>query len=294
MQAKELIKKVHRIQIITNRMVNDILAGEYHSAFKGKGMEFDEVREYQVGDDIRNIDWNVTARTGIPHVKRFSEERELTIYFVVDISPSQGFGTQNRTKAQLAVEIAAILAFAAIKNNDKVGLILFSDRIEKFLPPRKGRYAVMRIIREMLSNTTEGEGTDVAMALEYLGRVQRRKAVVFLISDFLSAAYEKSIKQAQSKHDVIAITSHDPGEFSFPGVGLVELEDSETGERIIVDGKSPMLQKMFAQRTNKVKKERESLFKRIDMDELSVSTNEDYLKNIHQLFRKRALGRKRK
>lgn len=294
MQAKELIKKVHRIQIITNRMVNDILAGEYHSAFKGKGMEFDEVREYQVGDDIRNIDWNVTARTGIPHVKRFSEERELTIYFVVDISPSQGFGTQNRTKAQLAVEIAAILAFAAIKNNDKVGLILFSDRIEKFLPPRKGRYAVMRIIREMLSTTTQGEGTDVTMALEYLGRVQRRKAVVFLISDFLSASYEKSIKQTQSKHDVIAITSHDPGEFSFPGVGLVELEDAETGERIIVDGKSPMLQKMFAQRTNKIKKERESLFKRIDMDELSVSTNEDYLKNIHQLFRKRALGRKRK
>ena len=294
MQAKELIKKVHRIQIITNRMVNDILAGEYHSAFKGKGMEFDEVREYQVGDDIRNIDWNVTARTGIPHVKRFSEERELTIYFVVDISPSQGFGTQNRTKAQLAVEIAAILAFAAIKNNDKVGLILFSDRIEKFLPPRKGRYAVMRIIREMLSTTTQGEGTDVTMALEYLGRVQRRKAVVFLISDFLSSSYEKSIKQAQSKHDVIAITSHDPGEFSFPGVGLVELEDAETGERIVVDGKSPMLQKMFAQRTNKIKKERESLFKRIDMDELSVSTNEDYLKNIHQLFRKRALGRKRK
>ncbi|WP_372368603.1 DUF58 domain-containing protein [Candidatus Uabimicrobium sp. HlEnr_7] len=293
MEAKELIKKVHRIQIITNRMVNEILAGEYHSAFKGKGMEFDEVREYQVGDDIRNIDWNVTARTGTPYVKRFSEERELTIYFLVDISPSQGFGTKNRTKAQLAVEIAAILSFAAIKNNDKIGLILFSDTVEKFLPPRKGRHAVMRIIREMLSTTAKGTGTDVAMALEYLGRVQRRKAVVFLISDFISTSYEKSIKQAQSKYDVIAITSNDPGEFSFPEIGIVELEDAETGERIIVDGQSPLLKEIFSQRTTKIKKEREALFKRISMDELSVSTNEDYLKNIHQLFRKRATGRKK-
>lgn len=289
MQAKELIKKVHRIQIRTNRIVNEILSGEYHSAFKGKGMEFDEVREYQIGDDIRNIDWNVTARTGVPYVKRFCEERELTIYFLIDISQSQGFGTTDKTKGELAVEIAAVLAFAAIKNNDKVGLILFSDRIEKFIPPRKGRHAVMRIIREMISSKAEGTGTDIAQVLEYLRRVQRRKAIVFLVSDFINANYEKSIKQAQAKYDLIAVTSKDPGEFEFPDVGLIELEDAETGERILVDSKSKHLRKLFSQRTNKIKEQRESLFKRIKVDELSVSTNEDYLKNIHKLFRKRSL-----
>ncbi len=289
MQTQQLLKKVHRIQIITNRMVDEILAGEYHSAFKGQGMEFDEVREYQVGDDIRSIDWNVTARTGVPHIKSFREERELTIYFLVDISQSLGFGSFEKTKGELAIEVAAVLSFAALKNNDKVGLILFSDRIEKFLPARKGRHVVLRIIREMASTRPSGQGTDLSLALDYFAKVQRRKAVVFLVSDFLNSDYQSSLKRVQSRHDLIAVNSSDPRESHIPDLGLIELEDAETGERMLIDSRSSQWQKLFQRKKQEQEKKREEFFQRLGIDELSIATDRDYLKDIHKLFRQRSL-----
>lgn len=289
MDPKELFKKVRRIQIITNRLVDDILAGEYHSAFKGRGMEFDEVRIYQVGDDIRTIDWNVTARTGTPHVKRFCEERELTIYFLVDLSASLDFGSDKYTKGDRAAEIAAVLAFAAIKNNDKVGVILFSDRIEKFLPPRKGRGAVLRIIREFISCKPESRGTNLELALDFLGKVQRRRAVVFLISDFISPKYEKSLKQAQKRYDVIAISISDPREIQIPDIGILELEDAETGERMLVDSSMLQTRELFSRSGKIGKTQRQSLFKKIAVDEMMVSTDRSYLQELHRLFRRRSM-----
>ncbi|NUO81345.1 DUF58 domain-containing protein, partial [candidate division KSB1 bacterium] len=235
MIPKEILKKVRRLEIQTRALVNDVFSGEYHSVFKGRGMAFAEVREYVLGDDVRNIDWNVTARTGHPFVKVFDEERELTVMLLVDVSSSGEFGTHEQMKGDIAAEICALLAFSAIKNNDKVGLIIFTDRIEKFVPPKKGRTHVLRVLREVLYHKPEGHGTNITTALEYLNRVIRRKAVVFLVSDFLSEGYEKALRVAGKRHDLVAIPITDPRETEIPNVGLVELEDAETGEVHLLD-----------------------------------------------------------
>ena len=232
MIPREILKKVRHIEIATKGLVNEVFSGEYHSVFKGRGMTFAEVREYQYGDDIRSIDWNVTARAGTPFVKIYEEERELTVVLVVDVSASGNFGTQERMKGEVAVELSAVLAFSAIKNHDKIGLILFSDRIEKFVPPRKGRRHVLRVLRELLFHKPEGRGTDIGGALEYLSRVVPRRSVVFLVSDFLGTGFSRPLSVAGRRHDLIAVRMRDPRESEIPPVGLVEMEDPETGERV--------------------------------------------------------------
>ena len=235
MIASELARQIRFIQIFTNRAVNDILAGEYQSVFKGRGMEFDEVREYQPGDDVRTIDWNVTARSGHPFVKRYVEERELTVVLVVDISASGLFGSVAKKKSEAAAELCALLAFSAIKNNDKVGLLLFSDRIERFIPPRKGASHVLRIIREVLGYQPTGKRTDIGQALEYLGRVIHKRGVVFLLSDFMAPEFRKPLGLLARRHDLIAISILDRRELEIPALGMIELGDAETGATRLVD-----------------------------------------------------------
>ena len=225
MVPREILKKVRHIEIATRGLVNEVFSGEYHSVFKGRGMTFSEVREYQYGDDIRSIDWNVTARAGTPFVKIFEEERELTVVLVVDVSASGNFGTRERLKGEVAVELSAVLAFSAIKNNDKIGLILFSDRIEKFVPPRKGRKHVLRVLRELLYHRPEGRGTDIGGALEYLSRVIPRRAVVFLVSDFMGKDFSRPLSVAGKRHDLIAVRMGDPRESELPSMGMLELEE---------------------------------------------------------------------
>ena len=245
MDPAEILKKVKKIEITTNRLVNDVLAGEYHSVFRGSGMEFAEVREYQPGDDIRTIDWNVTARMGVPYVKKYTEERELTVMLLVDASASLETGTQESLKGEIAAEICALLAFSAIKNNDRVGLIIFTDTIEKYLPPKKGKKHVLRVIRELIYFKPQKVKTDIACALDYLSKVQRRKCVAFLVSDFMSEEYEKSLTVSNQKHDLITITITDPREVELPPVGFVELEDAETGETIVVDTSDEQVRRLF-------------------------------------------------
>jgi uncharacterized protein (DUF58 family) len=235
MLSREVLEKVRRIEIQTRRMVTDALAGEYHSIFKGRGMEFAEVRESMVGDDIRTIDWNVTSRTGTLHVKKFTEERELTVLLVLDASGSSDFGTRSRFKRELAAEMGAVLAFSAIKNNDRVGALVFTDDVEMYVPPRKGRSHVLRVIRDLLYFEPKGRGTNLARACEYLNRITRKRAVVFLLSDFLDTGFEKPLRVAAKKHDLISIFISDPAESEIPAVGLVELEDAESGERLLLD-----------------------------------------------------------
>src|SRR5512135_3124732 len=235
MLPKEVVSKIRRIQITTNRLVNESLAGEYHSVFKGRGMEFDEVREYQHGDDIRTIDWNVTSRAGRPFVKRYVEERELTVMLLVDTSASGEFGSEQKTKGEITAEISALLAFSAIKNNDRVGAILFTDRVEKFIPPRRGSTHVLRVIREILFYRPEHTGTSIQKALEHLNLVLHKKAVVFLISDLLDQGYEQSLKVANRRHDMVIVQVIDPREQELPDVGILELRDAETGEILYVD-----------------------------------------------------------
>ena len=247
LDTKALMRQVARIRVVTKRLVDDHLSGEYHSVFKGQGIEFDEVREYTPGDDVRSIDWNVTARMGHPYVKRFAEERELTIMFLVDTSGSQGFGSDRRTKSQLAAEVTCLLALSAIQNQDKVGLILFSDRIEKSVPPRKGRTAAMRIVREVLAAEETRGGTDIAAALRFLNNVQKRRAVVFVISDFMDDGYARLLRVAARKHDVICCPISDPRENALPSVGLIEVEDPETGDLVLLDTGSRALREQFAE-----------------------------------------------
>jgi uncharacterized protein (DUF58 family) len=235
MLSREVLEKVRRIEIQTRRMVTDALAGEYHSIFKGRGMEFSEVREYQVGDDIRTIDWNVTSRTGALHVKKFTEERELTVLLMLDASGSADFGTRSRFKRELAAEMGALLAFSAIRNNDRVGALVFTDDVEMYVPPRKGRSHVLRVIRDLLYFEPRGRGTNLARACEYLNRITRKRAVVFVLSDFFDTGFEKPLRVAAKKHDLISIFISDPVEKEIPGVGLLELEDAETGRRLLVD-----------------------------------------------------------
>jgi len=235
MLSREVLEKVRRVEIQTRRMVTDALAGEYHSIFKGRGMEFSEVREYQVGDDIRTIDWNVTSRTGVLHVKKFTEERELTVLLMLDASGSADFGTRSRFKRELAAEMGALLAFSAIRNNDRVGALVFTDDVEMYVPPRKGRSHVLRVIRDLLYFEPRGRGTNLARACEYLNRITRKRAVVFVLSDFFDTGFEKPLRVAAKKHDLISIFISDPAEREIPGMGLVELEDAESGRRLLID-----------------------------------------------------------
>ncbi|MGD9898579.1 MAG: DUF58 domain-containing protein [Calditrichaceae bacterium] len=286
--TRELFKKVQQIEISTRNVVNEVFSGEYHSVFKGRGMEFAEVREYQPGDDVRTIDWNVSARMGHPFVKVFEEERELTVMLLVDVSSSGNFGTAERLKREVAAELSAVLAFSAIKNNDKVGLIIFSDKIEKFIPPRKGKKHVLRVIREILFYKHQDASTDLNVALEYLSRVIKRRSTVFLLSDFLTENFEKSLQVANKKHDMIAISIMDPREVTLPNVGMIELEDSETGEAVLVDTGSAMIRTGFYNQSLRQQETLTNLFRSIGVDHINILTDRSYIKPITRFFKMRA------
>ncbi len=287
MIPKELAKKIRFIQIYTKRAVNDVLAGEYHSVFKGRGMEFDEVREYTPGDEIRTIDWNVTARTGQPYVKRYVEERELTVLFMVDLSASGTFGTREKLKNEVAAELCALLAFSAIKNNDKVGLIIFTDIIELYIPPGKGTSHVLRLIRDLLNFKPRQTRTDIAQALDYLGRITHRKAVVFLVSDFLAEGYERPLGIVARRHDLIAISITDPRERELPKVGLIELEDAETGETVVVDSGSSLVRRQYeAIARDRAERLAES-FRSSGVGHIPVLTGRDYVRDLVRFFQVR-------
>jgi uncharacterized protein (DUF58 family) len=288
MIPKEILKKVKRLEITTRGLVNDVFSGEYHSVFKGRGMEFSEVREYQIGDDIRTIDWNVTARSGRPYVKIFEEERELTVMLMVDASSSGEFGTFERMKGEIGVEICALLAFSAIKNNDKVGLIIFTDKIEKFIPPRKGKSHVLRLLRELLYFKPEDRKTDIGMSLEYLNRVAKRRSVVFMISDFISLDYENQLRIVNKKHDIVAINIIDPRELDLPSIGFIEFEDLESGERMMLDTSDPEVRSMFKNESSSSLTKREKLFKSMNVDSVMIRTDQSYVEPLIKFFRMRA------
>ena len=283
----ELLKKVRQIQIRTSRVVNDLLAGQYHSAFRGRGMEFEEVSPYQIGDDVRTIDWNVSARYGEPFIKKFREERELTVMLVVDASRSGFFGSRDQFKVDLAAELCAVLAFSATSSNDKVGLILFTDKVEKYVPPRKGTQHVLRIVRELLYFEPEGRGTDISEALNFLNRIMRRKSVCFLVSDFLTEGYEAALRIARRRHDLIPIVVSDPREHEVPNVGFIELEDPETGETVLVDTASRALRRRYAALTRERIETRKTLFSRMDTEVIEVDTDRPYVEPLVRFFHKR-------
>ena len=287
MLSKELLKQVRQIEIRTKGLVNQVFSGEYHSVFKGRGMEFSEVREYNFGDDIRNIDWNVTARFGHPYIKIFEEERELTVILLVDLSGSLSFGSVDKTKQQIAAELSAILAFSALKNNDKVGLFLFSDKIEKFIPPRKGRKHVLRIIRELLSFRPEGKTTSIKAALEHMNHAIKKKSIVFLISDFMDEGYEKILRIVGKKHDLIGIVINDEREKSIPKMGLVKFTDVETGYERWIDTSSTKVQNWISQYYQRLISERKTLFIKSRLDSIEIKTGENYVTPLVNFFRLR-------
>ena len=287
MIPEDILKNIRRIQITTSRMVTEAFAGHYQSVFKGMGMEFEEVREYQPGDEIRSIDWNVTARMGHPFVKKFTEERELTIMLLLDISGSSYFGTANKLKSRLAAELCSVLALSAVKNNDKVGLIAFTDRIEKFVPPRKGLRHVLRIIREALYCETEGKGTDIPGALEHLNRVINRRAVTFIISDFYAEDFKQSLSIANKKHDVVALLIADPRELELPDIGIINLEDAETGESRLIDTSSQEVRNKYRSDSLKMFNERTRLFRSINVDHIDIRTDTSYMQSLYTFFRMR-------
>ena len=286
----EILRKVKRIEIRTRHLVNTVFSGEYHSVFKGQGVAFAEVREYQPGDDIRTIDWNVTARMGHPFVKVFDEERELTVMLMVDASASGDFGTVEQMKGEVGVELCALLAFSAIQNNDRVGLIIFTDEVEAFIPPKKGKKHVLRVIRELLYFRPTRRGTDIGAALDYLNRVTTRKSVVFLVSDFVASGYERALRVAGRRHDLVAVALQDPRETALPDVGIVELEDAETGEEILVDTSDPVVRDSFARLSRVATEERSGLFRSIGIDTISVDTSASYVEPLMQFFKMRALS----
>ena len=285
---KEIFKHIRRIEIKTGKLVDDFFSGQYESVFKGRGMEFWEVREYQPGDDIRTIDWNVTARFGRPFVKKFIEERELTVILLVDVSGSQTFASVNKLKSELAGEIASILAFSAIRNNDKVGLIIFTDKIERVVLPKKGRKHILRIIRDILYFTPESRKTDISVALEYLNEIWRKKAVVFLISDFLQKGFEKALKITNKRHDLIGIVLEDPKEIKLPSIGFINFQDNETLEQIVINTYDRELLNKIEDRIKKEKEERERLFKKINLDYIKISTDRSYVEPLINFFQRRA------
>jgi uncharacterized protein (DUF58 family) len=287
MISKELAKKVRYIQIMTNKAVNDVLAGEYHSVFKGQGMEFDEVREYQPGDEIRTIDWNVTARTGHPYVKRFREERELTLLFLVDLSASGRFGSVKNMKNEVATELCALLAFSAIKNNDKVGLVVFTEEVELFIPPAKGTTHVLRLISELLSFEPKKKGTQIRAGLDFAARILNRRSIVFLISDFFDKDYDRTLRILSRRHDLIALSVNDPREYELPDVGLLDLQDAETGATVTIDTGNAAVRKQYAAAGRaRAESLRESL-RSMDIDLIEVGTSHDYLLDLIRFFKRR-------
>ncbi len=289
MLSNDLIKKIKRIEIRTRRLVADSFGGEYQSVFKGRGMEFDEVRPYQPGDEIRTIDWNVTARSGEPYIKRFTEERELTVMLVVDASGSGEFGSQGRFKRELSAELTAVLAFAATTNNDKVGLIVFTDQIEMYIPPRKGRRHVLRIVRDLLAFEPAGHGTNLKLALDTVNRVLKRRGIVFFISDFLDdlSKYERSLAVTNKRHDLVAVDLNDPLEIDIANVGIIALQDSETREIRWVDTSSRAWRDIFEQRTAHRTEQLTKAFNRAKVDRVEVTTNNDYVTALTHFFAKR-------
>src|SRR5690625_4560623 len=287
MISNEIFKKVRKLEIQTKGLVNSVFGGEYQSAFKGRGMEFSEVRAYTYGDDVRQIDWNVTARTDEPHIKVFEEEREQTLMLCVDISPSGYFGTRSQTKMELATEISAVLAFSAIKNGDKVGLVMFSDRIEKVIPPKKGRTHVLRLIRELLTTRPTGRRTRIADALQYINRLLNRKAIVVLVSDFEDSGFSRQLKITNRKHDLVNLIIHDSLEESLPRVGVVPFTDAETGEQVWVDTSSKKVRAEFEAKTRERKAELREYMVKNKMDSIEVYTNESYIRPLISFFQRR-------
>ena len=289
MEASELLKKVRKIEIKTKGLSRNIFAGEYHSAFKGRGMAFSEVREYQFGDDIRNIDWNVTARYGHPFIKIFEEERELTVMLLVDVSGSRDFGTVERMKKNVIIEIAAILSFSAISNNDKIGVIFFSDQIEKFIPPKKGRTHTLRIIRELIEFEPVSRKTDISVALRYLTNAMKRRVTAFIISDLMDnpASMEQALSIANNKHDMVGLRIYDEREAELPSVGMIKFKDAETGEYLWVDSSSRNVRETYRRHWSERNKQLDNLLKKTGLDYVNISTREDYVKSLVALFKKR-------
>jgi uncharacterized protein (DUF58 family) len=287
----ELLKKVRRIEITTRRMVNDVFSGEYHSVFKGQGMEFDEVREYQPGDDIRAIDWNVTARMGAPYIKRFMEERELVVTFLLDVSASGRFGSSGKTKIDTAAEICAVLAFSAIQNHDKVGAIVFSDDVEEYIPPDKGRRHVLHLVREVLFYEPKGHRTNIAAALEYLMRVSKRRGIVFVVSDFMSPDFSRPLAMAARRHDVVALWLTDPREEQLEASGLVRVWDQEARVERVIDLSSRAARERFTTHARRRADELSALFRRHGVDSVRIETGRDYIVPLSLFFKTRAKRR---
>ena len=289
MLSSDLITKIRHIEIRTKRLVNDSFAGEYHSVFKGRGMEFEEVRPYQPGDDVRTIDWNVTARTGEPYVKRFVEERELTVMLVVDASASENFGSVQRFKRELAAELTAVLSFAATTNNDRVGLLIFTDQVELYIPPRKGRKHVLRLIRELLAFEPQHKGTDIKLALDTVNHILKRRSIIFLVSDFMATpeSYRTAMAVTNRRHDLIAVDLHDPLEKTMGNVGLLALEDPETGEIVWADTGSKAWRAAFQQRSDALRTNTTRGFRQAGVDRIDVATNQDYVAPLTAFFQER-------
>ena len=288
--SKEILKKVRQIEIRTKSIVNDFFGGDYHSNFKGRGMTFSEVREYIPGDDVRSIDWNVTAKTGKPHIKIFEEERELSVLILIDVSSSGMFGSKSELKIDVAVEIAAMLSFSAIKNNDKVGLVLFSDKIEKYIPPNKGKKHVLRLITDIVNHDFDymQKKTSIKNAIDFANKISKRKSVIFLISDFIDDNFWNELKFLNFKHDLVGLQIYDSLEKKFPNIGLIKIHDSETGKRTWIDTSSRKSRKKFSENSNKKLITFSKKCKNIGFDLLQISTDDDYVKFLMQFFRKRA------
>ncbi|MCB9295898.1 MAG: DUF58 domain-containing protein [Lewinellaceae bacterium] len=287
METSELLKKVRKIEIKTKGLSKHLFSGEYHSAFKGRGMSFSEVRDYQYGDDVRNIDWNVTARTGDPHVKIFEEERELTVMLLIDMSRSSFFGTVNQLKNEVITEICAVLAFSAINNNDKVGVAFFSDKVEKYIPAKKGRQHILRIIRELIDFEPEGHGTDIGVMLEYFNNIVKKRSICFLLSDFLAKAYESPLRIAARRHDVIGVNIIDPREEELPDVGLIRARDAESGEMRWIDTSSRRLRERYAAWHQDHLAYFRTTFKKVGADAVNIRTNESYVNALLKFFQQR-------
>ena len=287
METSDLLKKVRKIELKTRGLSNHIFAGEYHTAFKGRGMAFSEVREYQPGDDIRTIDWNVTARFNTPFIKVFEEERELTVMLIIDVSGSKNFGTQKQMKQELVTELSAVLAFSAIQNNDKIGVIFFSDKVEKFIPPKKGKSHILRIIRELIAFEPENKGTDIGEALRYFNNVIKKRAVCFVISDFMGDNFEAPLKIANKKHDVVTISINDKREEELPNIGIIPMQDAETNEIIYVDTSSRKIRDNFYEKQKNITRYLHKLFPSLGVDIIDLYTGRDYVKPMINFFKNR-------
>ena len=287
MSTSSLLKKVRKIEIKTRGLSNHIFAGEYNTAFKGKGMAFSEVREYQSGDDVRSIDWNVTARYNSPYIKVFEEEREMTVMLLVDVSGSGNFGTKQQFKREIATELSAVLAFSAIKNNDKVGVIFFSDIIEEFIPPKKGKSHILRIIRQILSFKPQNKKTNISQAIEYFNNVMKKRCICFILSDYISSSFEKPLRVASKKHDVVALKVSDKREKTIPNIGIVPFKDSETEKVILLDTSSKLVRQTFQKKQKEKQSEIEKLFPRCGVDLININTGEDYVKPLINFFKNR-------